>query len=225
MDTARDSPDQPPSSAAQRVADLLRERIVKGDIPPGGRIVERKLSAELAVSRTPVREALKVLQADGLLEISMHRGAQVTAFSAREAEDLFETIGAMESLAAQRLAERMRPGVLDRLEALHVRNLDLHAAQDAAAYFDVNSEIHDIIVEEAGNTVLRDSRRRLLARARRGRYLAIMRPERWREAVEEHERLMAALRAGDAPAAGAVWMRHLSRTGTTVAELLRQKGL
>ena len=225
MDTARDSPDQPPSSAAQRVADLLRERIVKGDIPPGGRIVERKLSAELAVSRTPVREALKVLQADGLLEISMHRGAQVTAFSAREAEDLFETIGAMESLAAQRLAERMRPGVLDRLEALHVRILDLHAAQDAAAYFDVNSEIHDIIVEEAGNTVLRDSRRRLLARARRGRYLAIMRPERWREAVEEHERLMAALRAGDAPAAGAVWMRHLSRTGTTVAALLREKGL
>ena len=229
MDTIRDDSGKPVSATAQRVADLLRDRIVKGDLLPGARIVERTLSAELDVSRTPVREALKILQADGLIEISLHRGAQVTHYTTAEAVGLFDILGVIEGLAAERLAERLAQGraphLLDRLEALHDRMLTLYHARDATGYFDINNAIHDTIVVGCDNPVLRESRDRLVIRARRGRYLAIMRQARWDQAVDEHERLMAALRSGDALAAATVWREHLCHTGDAVATLLRDNGL
>ncbi|MGY6410182.1 MAG: GntR family transcriptional regulator [Alkalilacustris sp.] len=249
MDTVRDGSERPVSATALRVADLLRDRIVRGELLPGARIVERALSAELAVSRTPVREALKLLQADRLIEISLHRGAQVTRYTADEAAGLFDILGVMEGLAAERLAERLAEGpsprcasdatpappatadrpadaeILDRLEQMHRRMLALYRDRDTIGYFEINSDIHDLIVAACGNPILRESRDRLLARARRGRYLAIMQPARWAQAVEEHDLLMAALRRGDGAAAAAVWRAHLIHTGAAVTALLRDKGL
>ena len=208
-------------ASAERVADLLRERIVKGALAPGSRLVERKLSAELEVSRTPVREALKLLRADGLVEISMHRGAQIVTYTAAEAEELFELIAVLEGLAAERLARRMHPDVMERLEGLHVQMLRQYEARDASAYFDTNTEIHDTIVEAAGNAVLRESHRRVMVRAQRGRFLAIMDSARWQQAVDEHEAVMEAFRHRDAKAAARVWRQHLNHTGETVAAVLR----
>jgi DNA-binding GntR family transcriptional regulator len=211
-------------ASAEWVAERLRDMIVKGDLPPGARIVERKVSADLNVSRTPVREALKLLRADGLIEISMHRGAQVTPYTRKEAEDLFDLISVIEGLAAERLAERLTGQTLRRLEALHARMLEEYAARDASAYFDTNTEIHDTIVAEAGNLILAESHRRVMVRARRGRFMAIVDADRWRQAVDEHEAVMAAFRARDAEVAGAIWREHLRHTGETVAEVLRQAG-
>lgn len=229
VDTVRDSSDKPVSATAQRVAELLRERIVKGELPPGARLVERTLSADLEVSRTPVREALKLLQADGLIEISLHRGAQVTHYTAAEAAGLFDLLAVIEGLAAERLAERLAEQedtqLLDGLEALHERMLALYRAGDAAAYFDVNNRIHDTVVARCGNPVLGESRDRLVIRARRGRYLSVMRQTRWAQAVDEHERLMTALRLGDPGAAATVWRQHLAETGRAVTTLLRDRGL
>ncbi|MEM1385841.1 MAG: GntR family transcriptional regulator [Pseudomonadota bacterium] len=208
-------------ASAERVADLLRERIVKGELAPGSRLVERKLSAELEVSRTPVREALKLLRADGLVEISMHRGAQIVSYTAEEAEELFELIAVLESLAAERLARRMHPDVMERLEDLHVQMLRQYEARDASAYFDTNTEIHDTIVTSSGNAVLLESHRRVMVRAQRGRFLAIMDSARWQQAVDEHEAVMEAFRHRDATAAARVWREHLSHTGETVAAVLR----
>jgi DNA-binding GntR family transcriptional regulator len=211
-------------ASAEWVAERLRDMIVKGDLPPGARIVERKVSADLNVSRTPVREALKLLRADGLIEISMHRGAQVTPYTRKEAEDLFDLISVIEGLAAERLAERLTGQTLRRLETLHARMLEEYAARDASAYFDTNTEIHDTIVAEAGNLILAESHRRVMVRARRGRFMAIVDADRWRQAVDEHEAVMAAFRARDAEVAGAIWREHLRHTGETVAEVLRQAG-
>lgn len=209
-------------ASAEWVAERLRDMIVKGDLAPGTRIVERRISADLAVSRTPVREALKLLRADGLIEISLHRGAQVTEYTEREAENLFDLISVIEGLAAERLAESLTPRTLRRLEALHARMLEEYAARDASAYFDTNTEIHDTIVEEAGNPVLAESHRRVSVLARRGRFMAIIDADRWRQAVDEHEAVMAAFRARDPETAGAIWRTHLRHTGETVADVLRQ---
>jgi len=211
-------------ASAEWVAERLRDMIVKGDLPPGARIVERRISADLNVSRTPVREALKLLRADGLIEISMHRGAQVTRYTEKEAEDLFDLISVIEGLAAERLARRLTGQTLRRLERLHARMLDEYAAGDASAYFDMNTEIHDTIVDEAGNPVLAESHRRVMVRARRGRFMAILDADRWRQAVEEHEAVMAAFRARDVQSAGEIWRTHLRRTGETVAHVLREAG-
>nr|WP_269142375.1 FCD domain-containing protein [Mangrovicoccus algicola] len=134
--------------------------------------------------------------------------------------DLFEVIAALESLSAGRLARAAGAAEMEELEELHDRMLVFHKIGNHTDYFDTNSAIHDLIVERAGNPVIQATHRRLIARARRGRYLAIMDPARLRQAVEEHCILMEALRARDAGAAEAVWRRHLAHTGESVAALL-----
>jgi len=217
----RDDDDDPALTAtAEWVADVVRQKIIRGDLTARDRIVERKLSRELNVSRTPIREALKLLRADGLIEISRNRGAQVTEYSEQEALDLFDVIASLEGLAAKRLAATITMPVLDRLEQMHERMLSEYRSGNVNEYFDANSEIHDVVVAECGNPVLADSHRRLIVRARRGRFLAIMDKGRWAQAVEEHETLMDVLRSRDADAALAIWNTHLRNTGETVAALL-----
>ncbi|MGY9048134.1 hypothetical protein P775_22350 [Puniceibacterium antarcticum] len=210
------------SAMAARVADALRERIVRGQLQSGERIVERQLSAELSVSRTPVREALKLLEADGLIEISRNRGAQVTGYSPAEARHLFDVIAVLEALAAQRLAETISPLLLARFEGLHAEMLSHYGSQALDPYFDVNSAIHDLVIASCGNPRLADNHRRLILNARRGRFLAILSADRWAQSVDEHEALMQALRKRDGVAAFDVWRIHLAHTGNTVAAVLEE---
>lgn len=209
-----------PTAIAQHIARVLRDRIVKGEYPPGERLVERRISAELQVSRTPVREALKLLHADGLISISRNKGAQVIQFSTDEARHLFDVIAMLESLAAEQLAQTITPNVLLEIEALHEQMMGYVKSGNHSDYFDINSDIHDFIIAQCGNPVLAETHARLIARARRGRFMAIMKPERWAVAVEEHEVLMKALRARDDVAAAQVWRQHLLRTGQTLIEVL-----
>lgn len=223
--SAEPSAELPPETGdhvalAERVADILRDRVVRGALAPGDRIVERRLCAELNVSRTPMREALKLLAQDGLVEISKNRGARVAAYGAAEATDLFDVIGVLESLAAERFCVTAAAAQLQALEALHARMLATHRARALDQYFDLNSQIHDLIVDGSGNPVLIESRRRLIIRARRGRYMAIMDRARWNQAVGEHEALMDTLRRRDAGAAAEIWRAHLSNTGVAVADAL-----
>lgn len=221
MSKARMTAPENPKAGVENVAAILRDRIVKGELAPRDRIVERQLSAELDVSRTPVREALKLLEADGLIEISLHRGAVVSEYRPEDAFALFEVIAVLEGLAAKRVCEAMTPDVLQRLEDLHGAMLDHHKAGRTNDYFDMNSVIHDFIIETSANPVLNATHKRLMIRARRGRYLAIMEPERLAQAVTEHEDLMHAFRSKNAAKAAGVWETHLRHTGETVAAVLK----
>lgn len=216
---ARD-PSSRPNAVALHVADVLRGRIVHGQIRGGERIVERNVSAELDVSRTPVREALKLLEADGLIRISRNKGALVTRLTSDEALNLFEVSAALEGLAAARFATAAAPAALDQLEGLHERILFHYRRSQIEPYFDANTAAHDLIVKGCGNPVLTAHHRRIMLMARRGRYMAIMSPERWAQAVQEHEDLMQALRAGDPQAASTIWTKHLQQTGQTLAEVI-----
>lgn len=207
---------------AERVATEIRDMVIRGALRPSQQIVERRLCAMLGVSRTPVREALKLLRQDGLIEISRNRGARVAPYEAEDAEQLFEVIAALEGMAAASFVRSAQPQALDRLEVLHEQMMAFRAEQQLDEYFDTNSAIHDLIVSGAGNPVLAESHRKLMLQARRGRYMAIMDGERWDQAVREHEALMATIRAGTAPAAEAVWRAHLMNTGRSAAIALRK---
>lgn len=213
------------TAVAEWVADVLRDRIVKGVLPAGARIVERKLSAELQVSRTPIREALKLLQADNLIEISRHKGAQVTEYSAQQALELFDVIASIESLAAERLAESITAEHLDIIEELHAKMLAHYKTGNSDAYFDINSQIHDTILAHCGNLILQQVHTKMMARARRGRFMAIMDPDRLKTAIDEHEQLMVALRARDSEAARQIWRKHLLNTGRSVTDVLSNQSL
>lgn len=209
------------NALAERVAYSLRDMVIRGVLKPGDRIVERQLCMKLGVSRTPMREALKLLRQDGLIDISRNIGARVTPYTAEDAESLFEVIAVLEGLAAARFASHASPAARKSLEDLHEQICDLRARQQLDQYFDSNSAIHDLIVSGAENPVLLDSHRRLMLRVRRGRYMAIMDSARWDEALREHEALVAAIRAGASTAAEHIWREHLRNTGRAVASALR----
>ena len=164
--------------------------------------------------------------------VAGHAGARLAAIvdPAPHAVALAQELGAahhasLESLAAERLASKIAPEVLIDLEELHDAMLTFYKIGNHDAYFDTNSDIHDFIIAHAGNPALAETHARLIARARRGRFLAIMKPDRLNEAVQEHETLMTALRNGDAEAAARVWRTHLLHTGATVARVLEETGL
>ncbi|MFG1465013.1 GntR family transcriptional regulator [Xanthobacter sp. DSM 24535] len=205
---------------ARQIADTLRDLIIRGEMPPGGRIIERALCERLKVSRTPLREALKLLEAEGLIEISQNKGARIMSFTPEEASNLFEVIAGLESLAAELAVVRIGADDLAALDDMHARMCAHFERREKDPYFELNSAIHDAIVRSCANPVLIATHANLMLRARRGRYMAILDPARWAESVEEHEAAMQAFHRRDPELARTVWRRHLIRTGETVCAVL-----
>lgn len=203
-------------SLHDRVVDALRRMIVTGELAPGARIVESDLAERLGVSRTPMREAIKTLVLDGLVDSPIHRGARVKPLESSEVDDLFDVIAIIEASAAERATRRITPPALVELQAMHDRMHRLYESGDRDAYFELNTEIHERIVDLADNPILSDVHARLMLRARRGRYLAIFSADRWRQAVSEHDALMAAMLDQDAAKAFDIWRTHLTNTGEAV---------
>ncbi len=208
---------------ARQVANTLRDMIIRGEVPPGGRIIERALCEQIKVSRTPLREALKLLEVEGLIEISQNKGARIMSFTPAEAQNLFEVIAGLESLAAELAVTRIGATDLAALDDMHERMCAHYERREKDPYFELNSSIHDTIVRVSGNPVLIATHANLMLRARRGRYMAILDPFRWQESVEEHEAVMAAFHTRDPERARLVWRRHLLRTGETVCGVLKSE--
>jgi DNA-binding GntR family transcriptional regulator len=191
------------------VTSRLRTLITDGAIPPGARLNERLLCAELQVSRTPLREALKVLAAEGLAELLPNRGAIVTPVSIAEIDHVFEVLGPLEGLAGQLAAERVNEEQLAEIRTAHVEMLRHHERSNRPEYFRCNQAIHEAISRAAGNPVLLTSYGALNARVRRARYFANVSQERWDKAVAEHEQILEALERRDGARLRGILERHL----------------
>lgn len=198
------------------VADQLRDMIVRGELLGGEKIRMVELADTLGVSITPLREALKVLAEEQLVELLPNRGARVVTYTAEAADQLFDVIASLEGLAAERAAMRMPGDALAEFEAMHAEMRGHFDAGEREPYFALNSRIHVQLIARSGNDVLIATHARLMVRANRGRYMAIVDNRRWQEAMDEHEQLMAALRRRDAEAAGRIWRAHMRHTGAAV---------
>lgn len=194
----------------------IRDMIVEGRLASGEWINENELCRQLQISRTPLREALKVLAAEGLVELVPRRGARVAKLTVREIVDLFEALGGVEGLAAELAAMRMSGADLQQLRNLQVRIEQRHEARERLQYFHDNQELHQAIVRYSANSAFVDIHARLIARVRRARYQAILSKSRWAEAVEEHAHILAALESRDAKRAGELMRHHVARTGEVV---------
>lgn len=201
---------------SQEVAQDLRDRIIRGEIGPGERLVERDLAEWYAISRTPIREAVKILAAEGLVTLRPNRRAEVAALDAEAALNLFKVIAELEALAARELSERMTAAILAELEERHAEMLTHFATRSLDPYFAVNNAIHDLIIASCGNPILAEAHGRLMMRARQGRHMALLDDRRWVQAVDEHEQLMIALRHHDPAAAAGIWRRHLLNSGSAL---------
>jgi DNA-binding GntR family transcriptional regulator len=175
----------------------LRDLIVEGELGPGTRLNERVLCQRFGVSRTPLREAVKVMASEGLVELLPNRGAEVTALTDEGVQYLFEVIGALEGLAGELACQRIDESGLAEIRVLHYTMLMHHTRRELPEYFRCNQKIHEQIVAAAGNPVLAATYRSLSTRIRRARYVANHSQERWDHAVREHEQILEALAARD----------------------------
>jgi DNA-binding GntR family transcriptional regulator len=215
----------PPSVALHEQArSRLRSLIVRGQLPPGASIVETDLSQSLGISRTPLREALKLLAVEGLVELRANRRSQIAALRGSEIEQVFEVMAGLEGLAAGLAAERASAADLKRLRQLQERMELHHDGGDIDNYFAANQETHRLIVAYAKNPILVATHDGLFARAERARYLALASRSRWDDSVSEHRELLAALEARDANAASRILSHHVARTGAAVKEELERAG-
>lgn len=158
---------------------------------------ERLLCEQLAISRTPLREAIKLLAAEGLIDLLPNRGAVVSTLEPARLSETFLVMGALEALAGELACRHATPRHLAEIRALHAQMLAMHQQGDRAGYFRHNQAIHLKIVEASGNATLSNTYRQLNANVRRARYMANLSKERWDEAVREHEEILSALEARD----------------------------
>ena len=207
-------------SLHEELIDRLRTMIVEGVLTAGEKVPERALCEKLGVSRTPMREALKVLAADGLLTLEPNRGARVRAITLDDLEEVFPLMGALEALAGELACANITVAQMTELRKTHELMLECFHASDLSGYFRHNQRIHEIIMQAAGNATLSSMVQSLAVRVRRARYLANMSSERWQQAVAEHEEIIMALDVRDGQRLGAILKRHLANKFATVRQWL-----
>ncbi|MGA8049629.1 MAG: GntR family transcriptional regulator [Burkholderiales bacterium] len=207
----------------EEAVDQLRDLIVQGQLAPATRLNERLLTGQLGISRTPLREAIKLLAAEGLVELLPNRGAIVTPIEAPRLAETLQVMGALEGLAGELACANASDEQLAEIRALHYEMLAMHARGDLAGYFKSNQAIHLKIVEAAGNAVLANTYRQLNAYARRARYMANLSKERWDAAVREHEEILRALGSRDADRLKALLRDHLAAKLAAVLSALEER--
>jgi DNA-binding GntR family transcriptional regulator len=201
----------------------LRDHIVEGNIPDGGRVPERELCGMLGISRTPLREALKVLASEGLVELLPNRGARVRQLSERDLAELFDVMGGLEGLAGRLACENITNAEITEIEQLHYEMYGFYLHRDMHGYFRVNQLIHQKIVESSRNTTLQNAYANFAGRIRRVRYSAnfARKRERWGEAMREHEAILDALRRRSGNELSDILFIHLRNKRTAAVEHLK----
>ncbi len=205
----------------EEATDRLRDLIVQGRLAPGARLNERLLTGQFGLSRTPLREAFKVLATEGLVELLPNRGAIVSQMDPVRLAESLAVMGALEALAGEFACLNATDGQINEIRSLHYEMLANHARGDLAGYFKFNQAIHLKIVKYSGNNVLYNTYRQLNANVRRARYMANLSRERWDAAVREHGEILDALAARDVVRIKSLLADHLAHKLSSVLAELR----
>ena len=209
------------NSLHHQAAERLRQQIFAGDLAPGGFVDEAALCEQLAVSRTPLREALKVLVAEGLLRHEPRRGCFVAEITERDVDQIFPVIALLEGRAAHEATEHAGPADIAALELLHQRLREHAGAGRITEYYEANYAIHEAFITLADNRwlaqVIGDLRRIL----RLARHQTLHVPGRLQQSLAEHLQVFEALKARDAVAAEQAMRHHLLAQREALRELAR----
>lgn len=211
------------STLPEAAAERLRTLIIEGTLAPGARLNERELSEQLGVSRTPLREAFRILAGDGLLTQLPNRGAQVVALSAEDVRHAFDVMGSLEGLAGELAVTRVTDADLETLRALQAEMETAHAQRDLPAYYRINRAIHDRLNAIAGNPILTHTYRTLNTRLHALRFRSNLNTAKWNQAVAEHREMIAALAARDGAALRDILIRHLRAKQQAVLDTMNNE--
>jgi DNA-binding GntR family transcriptional regulator len=204
------------SPLAKLVVDSIRSRILTGKYLPGERLVEAHLSAELGVSRMPVREALRLLAADGFVVIEPRRGASVPVYTPEQIREFVEVRATLEGLNAKLAAKRHDPETIRKLEQILAAGSKIAEKADWAQLHEANNNFHEALAEVAANSTLRD-----MVRSLRERTAVIFAPhsaKRAKQNWEEHAAIVRAVVAGDGELASLLAARHVYSASEAIAD-------
>ncbi len=205
----------------QQVGSRLRQLIVEGHIAPGAKLNERALCEKLKISRTPLREAIKMLAAEGLVALLPNRGAVAAQLSAQDVEHTFEVIAGLEGQSGELAAQRITEPELAEIRALHFEMRAAHARSDLPTYYRLNALIHNHINAAARNPVLTQTYLTVNARLQALRFRSNFDTAKWKRALKEHDKMLALLTARDAAGLRAMLITHLEHKRDVVLELMR----
>lgn len=211
----------PRAALHEQVAHRLRQMLVENRLAPGAKLNERALCEVLNVSRTPLREAIKMLAAEGLVELVPNRGAIALQLSEADVLNTFEVMAGLEGQSGELAATRITEAELNEIRALHFEMMAAYTRRDLPAYYRLNAAIHDAINAAAKNPVLSATYRQVNARLQALRFRSNQDEEKWGHAVHEHTQMIDALGARDAAAMRAVLVAHLNHKRDVVVEQLR----
>lgn len=198
-----------PTALYQEVAERLRQRIFAHELTPGTWIDEQKLAEQYGISRTPLREALKVLASEGLVELKPRRGCYVTEISRRDLDDLFPLIAMLEGRCAAEAVSKAKPADIAALKQIHEALEKAAHDERIEAFFEANQEFHRKVQELSGNRwllqVIQDLRKVL----KLSRMHSLSLEGRLQQSLDEHRLIMAAIAGGDAKRAEQLMHDHL----------------
>jgi DNA-binding GntR family transcriptional regulator len=202
-----------PKLERQRLHDTVLEHlqtlIIEGVLAPGSKLNERELCERLGISRTPLREAMKVLASEGLIETVPNRGAFVSRMSDTEIWETFEMMSGLEAMSGELAAQRISPAEIAEIKTLHKAMLGCRANNDLSGYYSRNQAIHNLINAAARNSVLRQIYLSVNRRLAALRFKSNFQEAKWDRAVHEHEEMIVALEARDSMRLAAILRQHL----------------
>src|SRR4051812_7494007 len=190
----------PRAALHEQVAQRLRQMLVEGRIAPGAKLNERELSELLKVSRTPLREAIKMLAAEGLVELLPNRGAVAVSLGEQDILDTFEVMAGLEAQSGELAAQRITDEELAEVRAMHYEMMAAYTRRDLSTYYTLNARIHNAINRAARNPVLTQVYDQVNARLQALRFRSNQDGEKWKNAVKDHEKMIDALAARDSAA-------------------------
>ena len=210
-----------PGGLHEQAAARLRTMLVEGRITPGAKLNERELAAALHISRTPLREAIKMLAAEGLVDLLPNRGAVAVRLTEADVRHSFELLAELEGLAGELAAARISDEARNELRAKHFEMMACHARGDLSGYYRLNALIHAGIGAAAANPVLADTCGKVNARVQSLRFRTNQNGAKWQRALAQHTQMLEALDARDGAALRAILKLHLVDKRDTVLALMR----
>jgi DNA-binding GntR family transcriptional regulator len=211
----------PRAALHEQVAQRLRQMLVENRIAPGAKLNERELADVLNVSRTPLREAIKMLAAEGLVELLPNRGAIAVSLSETDVLNTFEVMAGLEAMSGELAAQRITEAELAEIKAMQFEMMAAYTRRDLSNYYRINARIHSAINAAAKNPVLTVTYNQVNARLQALRFRSNQDGAKWKRAMGEHEKMIVALERRDAAALRELLAAHLRSKRDAVIEQLR----
>ncbi|HOP74477.1 MAG TPA: GntR family transcriptional regulator [Bacillota bacterium] len=204
------------------VFESLREAIISGQLRPGERMMEIQLAEEMGVSRTPVREAIRKLELEGLVEMIPRKGAYVAGLSLRDIADVFEIRRALEGLAAELAADRITDEELERLERYLVIISEQIEAGNLEEVVQTDTDFHTLLYQASRNNRLSQIINNLREQIQRFRTTSLSYPGRMKAALEEHRKIVEAISSRDGEQARRIAQEHIENAENSLMSVIQQ---